>query len=354
MNWIERGWYNASKLNFILLPLTGLFWLLSSIRKCLFKLGIKQQIRSELPVIVVGNISVGGTGKTPFVIYLVELLQLQGFKPAIVSRGYGANKHSDNGQDLPFPRLVSSGLPTNLTGDEPKLLHLRTQCPVVIGADRAKAVQFVHDNTDANIVISDDGLQHYKMARDIEIVLLDAQRMFGNGWLLPVGPLRELPSRLKSVDLTLVNSGTVDINTIDADTNIEHDYRLCADAAYNLLNPASKLAVNNDDKKNSSDKQSNKVHLVSGIGNPQRFLTTAESMGYQVESTLWFADHHQFSPADFDKFTRDDIIVMTEKDAVKCQAFAKENWFVLPISAVISNNVEQQLIELIKQLPVIN
>ncbi len=343
MNWIERGWYNASKLNFILLPLTGLFWLLSSIRKLLFKLGIKQQVRSELPVIVVGNISVGGTGKTPFVIYLVELLQQQGFKPAIVSRGYGANKHSDNGQDLPFPRLVSSEIPTNLTGDEPKLLHLRTQCPVVIGADRAKAVQFVDDNTDANIVISDDGLQHYKMARDIEIVLLDAQRMFGNGWLLPVGPLRELPSRLKSVDLTLINSGSAVV-----DTHNEKDYQLSADMAYNLLNPASKLAVNNNGK------QGNKVHLVSGIGNPQRFLTTAESMGYQVESTLWFADHHQFSPADFDKFTRDDIIVMTEKDAVKCQAFAKENWFVLPISAVISNKVEQQLIELIKQLPVIN
>jgi tetraacyldisaccharide 4'-kinase len=351
MNWIERGWYNASKLNFILLPLTGLFWLLSSIRKLLFKLGIKQQVRSELPVIVVGNISVGGTGKTPFVIYLVELLQQQGFKPAIVSRGYGANKHSDNGQDLPFPRLVSSEIPTNLTGDEPKLLHLRTQCPVVIGADRAKAVQFVDDNTDSNIVISDDGLQHYKMARDIEIVLLDAQRMFGNGWLLPVGPLRELPSRLKSVDLTLVNSGSIAVDTaIDSDIekNHEHDYRLCADAAYNLLNPASKLAVNNNGK------QGNKVHLVSGIGNPQRFLTTAESMGYQVESTLWFADHHNFSAADFDKFTSDDIIVMTEKDAVKCQPFAQENWFVLPISAVISGKVEQQLIELIKQLPVIN
>ena len=343
MNWVERGWYNASKLNFVLLPLTGLFWLLSSIRKLLFKLGIKQQVPSKLPVIVVGNISVGGTGKTPFVIYLVELLKQQGFKPAIVSRGYGADKQSNKNQDLPFPRLVSSELATNLTGDEPKLLHLRTQCPVVISPDRAQAVQFIHDNTDANVVISDDGLQHYKMARDIEIVLLDAQRMFGNGWLLPVGPLRELPSRLKSVDLTLINSGSAVVNTHN-----EKDYQLSADMAYNLLNPTNKLTLNN------RDKQSNKVHLVSGIGNPQRFLTTVETFGYKVESTLWFADHHNFTAADFDKFTTDDIIVMTEKDAVKCQAFAKANWFVLPISAVISNKVEQQLIELIKQLPVIN
>lgn len=333
MNWVERGWYNASKLNFILLPLTGLFWLLSSIRKLLFKFGIKQQVASKLPVIVVGNISVGGTGKTPFVIYLIELLKQHGFKPAIVSRGYGADKSDE----FPFPRLVTQELPINMSGDEPKLLHLRTQCPVVISPDRAQAVQFVYDNTDANVVISDDGLQHYKMARDIEIVLLDALRMFGNGWLLPVGPLRELPSRLKSVDLTLINSGSAVV-----DDHNEKDYQLSSDVAYNLLNPSNKLA------------QSSKVHLVSGIGNPQRFLTTVETFGYQVESTLWFADHHQFTAADFDRFSDNDIILMTEKDAVKCQGFAKQNWFVLPISAVISNKVEQQLIELIKQLPVIN
>ncbi|MCL4163510.1 UNVERIFIED_CONTAM: hypothetical protein GTU68_061010, partial [Idotea baltica] len=305
MNWIERGWYNASKLNLVLLPLTILFWLLSSTRKLLFILGIKKQIPSPLPVIVVGNISVGGTGKTPFVIYLVELLRKQGFNPAIVSRGYGA----DQSDETPFPRLVTQELPINLSGDEPKLLYLRTQCPVVIGPDRAQAVQFVKDNTNADIVISDDGLQHYKMARDIEIVLLDAQRMFGNGWLLPVGPLRELPSRLKTVDLTLVNSGSYSE----------------ASEAYNLVTPTEKLITNHS--------SNCKVNLISGIGNPQRFYTTVESMGYQVASTRWFADHHHFTVSDFTGFGSDDIVLMTEKDAVKCQAFAQKNWFVLPISA---------------------
>jgi tetraacyldisaccharide 4'-kinase len=342
MNWIERGWYNASKLNFILLPLTALFWLLSSIRKWLFKLGIKQQVASPLPVIVVGNISVGGTGKTPFVIYLVELLRKQGFTPAIVSRGYGADKSDD----VPFPRLITQELPIHLSGDEPKLLYLRTQCPVVIGPDRSQAVQFVKDNINADVIISDDGLQHYKMARDIEIVLLDAQRMFGNGWLLPVGPLRELPSRLRSVDLTLVNSGSkkVNLSNTAVDANNQTDYQLSADVAYNLFNSTEKLT--NELLANTSGK----VHLVSGIGNPQRFLTTVESMGYQVKSTRWFADHYDFSESDFEGFNTDDIVLMTEKDAVKCQAFAQKNWFVLPISAVISPKIELKIIELIKGL----
>ncbi|MBU2916515.1 tetraacyldisaccharide 4'-kinase [Psychrosphaera sp. F3M07] len=334
MNWIERGWYSASKLNFILLPLTVLFWLLSSVRKWLFKLGLKQTIQSPLPVIVVGNISVGGTGKTPFVIYLVELLRQQGFEPAIVSRGYGADKNDD----VPFPRLVTPELPVNLSGDEPKLLSLRTQCPVVIGSDRAQAVQFVKDNTRANIVISDDGLQHYKMARDIEIVLLDAKRMFGNGWLLPVGPLRELPSRLQTVDLTLINSGSETTEEHDQ-TKTEKDYQLSAEIAYNLLTPSLTLSTNT------------KVKLVSGIGNPQRFLSTALTMGYQVDNTLWFADHHLFKAQDFERFNPDDIILMTEKDAVKCRAFAQDNWYVLPISAVISKQVELKLLELINDLP---
>lgn len=348
MNWIERGWYNGSKLNFVLLPLTVLFWIVSGVRKWVFKFGITKSISSPLPVIVVGNISVGGTGKTPFVIYLVELLRRQGFEPAIVSRGYGADKS----EGVPFPRLVNQELPVGLSGDEPKLLYLRTQCPVVIGSDRAKAVQFVKDNTNANIVISDDGLQHYKMARDIEIVLLDAKRMFGNGWLLPVGPLRELPSRLQSVDLTVVNSGS---DSVDNSEKLEiqngysqrghsekghsqKEYQLSADIAYNLLTPSLKL--------NSKTK----VKLVSGIGNPQRFITTVLSMDYQVDSTHWFADHHHFTACDFECFNSEDIILMTEKDAVKCQGFAQVNWFALPISAVISEHVELKLKDLINGL----
>lgn len=340
MSWIEKGWYNNSKLNYVLLPLTCVFWLLSLIRKRLFNLGVFNQVNNQLPVIVVGNISVGGTGKTPFVIYLVELLKQQGYKPAIVSRGYGAKVD----KQLPFPRLINADMPTELSGDEPKLLYLRTNCPVVISPSRVDAIDYVKNTTDANIVISDDGLQHYKMARDIEIVLLDAIRMFGNGWLLPVGPLRELPARLNSVDLTIVNSGSFS-STPSAKqlANKQPDYTLSASAPYNLIEPNLTLP------KATQDTQVD-VHLVSGIGNPERFLNTVESMGYKVNSTLWYPDHHHFTVSDFDQLEQDALVLMTEKDAVKCRAFARKNWFALPISAQISASVESEIIQLVTQL----
>jgi len=348
---LEKAWYKKRiGLHYLLAPLSLLFWCLSSIRALLFCLGLKKQNCFSLPVIVVGNISVGGTGKTPFVIYLVDLLKQQGFKPAIVSRGYGADRaegssHAEgSSSSTPFPRLINADSPVNLSGDEPKLLAMRTECPVVIDANRSQAVDYVINNTDCDVVISDDGLQHYAMSRDVEIVLVDQARMFGNGWLLPVGPLRELPSRLKQVDLVLENSG------FRSPENEKPDYSLTAQTAINLFDSSINLATKTQ------------VHLISGIGNPERFLQTAHGMGYNISSTTWLPDHHQFTLSDFDKFTQADIILMTEKDAVKCrslfasstdskiQAF-KNNTYCLPISAVISAQVEQKLKTLIKNLP---
>ena len=330
MNWLERSWYNKGVLSYLLLPLMLVFWLLSTLRLFAFKIGLKQQQSFLAPVIVVGNITVGGTGKTPFVVYLVNLLQNMGYKPGIVSRGYGAK--ADN--NIPFPRLVSAQSDVHISGDEPKLLAMKTSVPVVIDPNRSNAVRFLEQQTDCDIVISDDGLQHYQMSRDMEIVLLDEQRGLGNGWLLPVGPLREPSTRLQSVDLVISNAGTVNNNT-------NKDYSLSATTPYQLNSPSKKL-------------EAQKVQLISGIGNPQRFYDSITSLGFEVDSVNWLPDHHAFSAADFAHFSNDQIIVMTEKDAVKCIDLVNpeqcKNWYVLPISAIISKPIEQQIINHIQQI----
>lgn len=271
MNWLERSWYNKAYWSYLLAPLTVLFWLISVTRRSLYRLGISKQNKFPTPVIVVGNITVGGTGKTPFVVYLIELLKQQGFKPAIVSRGYGAKEN----KALPFPRLVTSDTEVKYSGDEPKLLAMKTQVPVVISPNRSEAVSYINQHTDCDVVISDDGLQHYAMARSMEVVLLDQQRGLGNGWLLPVGPLRESKQRLQSVDIVLQNSGFSD--------DAELDYRLVSSAPYHISDSALQHNPNK------------KVHLISGIGNPQRFMDTAIGMGLEVSSCKWLPDHHNFT-----------------------------------------------------------
>jgi len=326
MSWIEKGWYGYHRQTFFLLPLTIIFYLLSQTRRLLYRLGLLKRCTSSTPVVVVGNITVGGTGKTPFVLYLIECLKSQGYRPAIVSRGFGAKQDG-----APFPRLITPESDVAYAGDEPKLLAMRSGCPVVIAPKRCEAVQFVQRNTQADIIVSDDGLQHYAMDRCIEIVLVDAKRKFGNGWLLPVGPLREPVSRLKSADLVIENHGF----------QREGEYRLQARSIYNLIEPQERLETSSETE----------VHLVSGIGNPGRFVDTVEGLNLKIASTTWFPDHHPFSEEDFRRFQdRDeDIILMTEKDAVKCADFARANWYVLPISAELSETLENRLLDIINQ-----
>ena len=332
MNWLERSWYKQGYWSYLLLPLSLLFWLVASWRRAAYKLG--NRAKSPLPVIVVGNITVGGTGKTPFVVYLVALLKQQGFKPGIVSRGYGAKVCDDH----PFPRMVTPDSDVTLAGDEPKLLAMKTGVPVVIAPKRVEAVAELAQNTDCDIVISDDGLQHYAMSRDMEIVLLDRARGVGNGWLLPVGPLREGRSRLDTVDLVIENTGFC--QSADASSQVSDssptDYCLRATEPYQI-NDANQLL-----------KDATEVKLISGIGNPQRFYDTALGLGLAVSSVHWFPDHHNFSAEDFQSFRPHDVVIMTEKDAVKCQGLVSpeqsKNWYVLPITAVISDSVEKSII----------
>ncbi len=337
MSNIEQAWYTNKKWIWVFLPFTLLFWLISALRRWRYKDHKLASADCSLPVIVVGNITVGGTGKTPFVIFLVELLKKHGYSPAIVSRGYGASKLGPS-----FPRLVNLISDPSLTGDEPSLLAMRTGCPVVIDANRKVAVKYASQISGVDIIISDDGLQHYKMSRDIEIVLIDGARKFGNGFLLPMGPLRESESRLASVDISVVNSGFIAAS--DVTSELEYDYRLAATNVIQILT-GDKTALSDEHRK---------VHLVSGIGNPQRFKDTAIKSGLNVISEHWFPDHHNFTKADFDNLkltsSDDEIVLMTEKDAVKCRKFAQRNWFVLPIDAIISSSLEQVLSDKLRLL----
>jgi tetraacyldisaccharide 4'-kinase len=321
MNSLERSWYQPFGWSWLLLPLSLLFAVLSASRRWLFKVGFKVSHRMPVPVIVVGNITVGGTGKTPITLWLCEYLQAQGLKPGIVSRGYGVK--------LTSPKLINLQTDSPATvGDEPFLLASRSGCPVVVCPDRVAAAKLLHATSGCNIIISDDGLQHYALVRELEIILLDGSRGIGNGLLLPAGPLREDVWRLKNADLVLANSGASDL--------APWTFELQAEPARSLSEDSKKLPAGSQ------------VTLVSGIGNPSRFTRSAAQMGYHSRSAHFFADHYAFSAADFADLPGP--ILMTEKDAVKCRAFAGPDWFYLPVIARLPQPAIDVIADKLQQL----
>lgn len=325
MNALERSWYQKFGWSWLLLPLSALFAGLSSLRRLAFRFGLKARHRLSVPVLVVGNISVGGTGKTPVTLRLCQMLQANGWRPGIISRGYGVK--------LAGPRLVKPADSPSESGDEPVLLAQRSGCPVVIFPDRVKGGQFLLANTDCDIIICDDGLQHYALERDLEIVLIDASRGLGNGFLLPAGPLREGRWRLAQADVVLSNGELTDRQLA---TCSQGSFMLRASAPEPLLSNSPELSPGMA------------VQLVSGIGNPQRFLHTVQQLGYRISGTHWFADHHPFTPADLAKLPTP--LLMTEKDAVKCRSFAKPGWYSLPVQAELPTEIETFIIERVNTL----
>lgn len=322
---MTRFWYQEKihPLLFILLPLTFLFRLLVAIRRYCYQVGIFKSKQIAAPVIVVGNITVGGTGKTPFVIWLVKFLQQQGYKPGIISRGVG-------GKQFQQPHIVTAADAPDVVGDEALVLLQNANCPVVICIDRVTAAQELLRHYDCNIVISDDGLQHYRLKRDIEIAMLDGARRLGNQQLLPAGPLRETPKRLNAVDFVIVNDG-------DAQ-----------DAFTMSLDAAELVAVNNQHRKMPLAQMANqKIRALAGIGNPQRFFTMLRQLGFEIIPSE-FPDHYLYSKADI--YFNDKLpVIMTEKDAVKCKAYADDRHWYVPVTAKLNTEFENALLAKISE-----
>jgi len=319
MNWLVNSWYQPSPIRWLLAPLSGLYRIIIALRLSLYRHGILQSTSLSVPIIIIGNISVGGTGKTPAVIWLTKQLQQAGYRPGIISRGYGGKSPGQT-------KIVTKYSLASDVGDEPIIIFRQTACPTVVGANRVAVGQTLLDNYDCNVIISDDGLQHYALKRDIEIVVIDGKREFGNQYCLPAGPLREPLSRLKSVGAIIYNG---------SDGDVVHNMQLIQTMAVNLIDSTNTRPI--DTFKTSE------VHAIAGIGNPTRFFDHLTAKGLKLIPHS-FADHHPFQLNDID-FGDQKPILMTEKDAVKCQHFANKNMWYIPIKATISGKLDHYLLD---------
>jgi len=317
---IARIWSGESPLWLLLLPLSWLYGLVSGAIRLCYRLGIKKAWRAPVPVVVVGNLTAGGNGKTPVVIWLVEQLRQRGVRVGVVSRGYGGK--ADN-----YPLVLDQQTTTEQAGDEPVLIYQRTGAPVAVSPVRSDAVKALLATHDLQLIVTDDGLQHYRLARDKEIVVIDGVRRFGNGWWLPAGPMRERASRLRSVDAVITNGGEARAGEIPM--------RLQPGLAVNLKSgerrPVDELPA---------------VVAMAGIGHPPRFFQTLADCGVAVENTVALADHQALSYAQVSGFIQPgQTLVMTEKDAVKCRAFADESWWYLPVDARLEGDKPERLLQ---------
>lgn len=313
--WVERLWYERSSPPVWLLPLSTLFGSIAAQRRQRYRTPDKHY-QSPLPVIVIGNLTVGGTGKSPLAVWLVRLLLARGYHPVVLTRGY-------RGSADQFPLLVMPDTPAELSGDEPLMLARQCRVPVLVDPDRARAADWAAREGLGNILVCDDGLQHYRLGRNLELVVFDGRRGAGNAALLPAGPLREPLERLATVTAVVVN-GQPQHETFDR-------IRTQAPALLTMsLEPAGLRRLSDGEQADCTRFRGQTVHAVAGIGNPERFFATLEALDYRVNRHP-FPDHHGFKPEDF---PADGVpVVMTAKDGVKCEGFAKDNWWVLDVVA---------------------
>jgi len=304
---LNRMWYRGGAPPWWLMPWSLAFGGIAALRRFLYRRGLISSARLRCPVIVVGNLSVGGTGKTPLVIWLVARLRALGFEPGIVTRGFGGAGRS--------AWLVDAADDPVIAGDEPVMLARRSGARVAVGRDRPAAAQLLID-AGCDTIVSDDGLQHYALQRDCEIAVVDGTRGLGNGWLLPAGPLREPPSRLTEVDAVVVNGGR---NAFPGAVSM----RLVAQQA---------LALTGGGTRPLSAFAGTVVHAIAGIGNPQRFFEMLREQRIEVIPHP-LDDHARIAAADI-VFADSKPVLMTEKDAVKCATFADERHWLVPVEAV--------------------
>ena len=334
-SFIQRIWYEGSAAYWILLPLSWLFAGLVYLRRRLYERGVLTGVRINRPVVVVGNITAGGTGKTPVAIWLAQQLKKRGMRPGIISRGYG-------GSVGPQPMQVSADSDPRTVGDEAVLMAKRSECPVVVHQNRVRAAQDL-SMLGVDVVIADDGLQHYRLARQYEIVVIDGTRGFGNGRLLPAGPLREPVSRLETVDRVLLNKSVMRSERVVSD--------LPDDVPVTEFYLKGTTARRLDDSKEVplAKFAGREVHAVAGIGHPGRLFMFLESHGMQVIEHA-FSDHARLSEKDL-RYDDDLDVLMTEKDAVKCGDLAVDNRWYVPVRVEV-DQPQDWLDELQKRLSV--
>jgi tetraacyldisaccharide 4'-kinase len=318
-----RIWYRSTGVGLLLWPFGKLFEGIARLRRVCYRYGLLKTTVFPVPVIVVGNITVGGAGKTPLIIWLARFLKETGYRPGIVSRGYG-------GRAAAYPQWVDAGSRAGEVGDEAVLIAARTGCPMAVSPVRTEACRLLLDRADCDVLLSDDGLQHYALGRTLEIAVIDGERRFGNGRCLPAGPLREPQARLKDVDLFVVNGGRARPN--------EFPMRLTGTEAVNLLTGARKPLV---------EFKSAPCHAVAGIGHPERFFKYLEMAGLGCIPHD-FPDHFAFRPEDLD-FGDAFPVLMTEKDAVKCRVFADERLWAVPVQADVDSAFAARLTELLSE-----
>ena len=299
---LQAGWYDGKPLPWWCYPLSKLYGAVVEIRQTMYRSGWLRAVRLPCPVIVVGNLTAGGTGKTPLTLALAEALRERGYHPGVVSRGYGGTARE--------PMLLGDSPDPVEAGDEPCVIRA-SGVPVAIGQDRPAAAQLLL-NAGCNVVIADDGLQHYRLARDIEICVIDGVRRFGNAQLLPVGPLREPLNRMEQIDFRICNGGHPQVGEVPM-----------------RLHGGSMRALSDGREQPITNFSGKRVHAVAAIGNPQRFFASLAEHGLDVIPHP-FPDHHAFMPADL-TFSDELPVLMTEKDAVKCWAFLQPNWWSVPV-----------------------
>jgi tetraacyldisaccharide 4'-kinase len=331
-----QEWQQGSIWQIILRPLSWLFAAITATRRFLFRTGISKITKVGVPVIIVGNISAGGTGKTPLVIAIAELLEKSNRHPGVVTRGYVQSRMQP--RTLAPPIVSQRG--TITASDEAMLMSQRLRSPVFANPDRVAAAELLlkrYPNTD--VIVSDDGLQHYRLGRDIEIAVIDGQRGFGNQQLIPAGPLREWVARLRTVDCIVVN-GVAKIG-LDLEQYGVPVFRMnLGNEQFFKLSGGDAITANEFQTMLAAKK----IHALAGIGNPQRFFDHLKRLGIICSATHPFSDHHAFARADLN-FPDADIILMTEKDAVKCKAFADDRMWAMRVDALLPTEFDEFILE---------
>ena len=316
--------YSKSPASLFFFPLSAIFFLILVIRKYFYRFNFLKSFKLKVPVIVVGNITLGGTGKTPLVIHLAKELKKNGYRPGIVSRGYGSG--------VKGTIEVNQKSKIDEVGDEPILIQRHTQMPVFVSKDRVMAANaLIKKYKEINVILSDDGIQHYRLKRDVEVLVIDGSRRFGNGYLLPAGPLREPKDKLNDVDAIVCN------------------YKKVIDGSY-LMKYKSKFLVNLKTKQKIAINKAHlsNIHAIAGIGNPDRFFNDLTSLGLVFNSSA-YQDHYRFTKKDFKNMSGRNII-MTEKDAVKCEKFAQDNFWYLPVEVNIESKFTNLILKKLKYI----